>query len=238
MGVSLTGKSCYVCGKPASSSEHVPPRAIFPTNGDVPSEISFRRELITVPSCDDHNLRKSKDDEYLMMVLVAHFENNHLAGAQMRTKVMRAWTHNPHLANVAVQKPVSIQLNGQETMAFKVDLSRLYGAMELIARGLVFHTTGSPWVGGCHVWGLNMLPSKIETVDRVLATSQKIKDMLHSIFGDTPFLGANPLVFKYQIYLPVAPETLGCVRLVFYEGLEIAVFLGPVALGDSVLGEN
>ena len=43
------------------------------------SEKDYRKSLITVPSCDDHNLRKTKDDEYLMFVLACNIVNNEVA---------------------------------------------------------------------------------------------------------------------------------------------------------------
>lgn len=45
---------CAVCGRPATSRDHVPPRCLF--SGD-------RTNLITVPACDDHNNRRSGLDE-------------------------------------------------------------------------------------------------------------------------------------------------------------------------------
>lgn len=220
-------EACYVCRKPATSTEHVPPLCIFPESKDVPSAESYRRDLITVPSCDEHNLNKSKDDEYLMMILVAHFANNEVANQQMRTKVMRAWQRRPHLALATVKDPQPAHLDGKETMAFRVDLPRFTRAMELIARGLIFHSTGIRWAGTFRVWGTNMLPSNRERAEQILATSSSIKKMLATIFADKLFLGANPDVFKYQLHVPASPETLGCARLVFYGGLEIVVFSAP-----------
>ena len=218
---------CYVCGRSATSAEHVPPLCIFPESKDVPSAESYRRNLITVPSCDEHNLKKSKDDEYLMMILVAHFTNNEVANQQLRTKVVRAWQRRPHLALAAVKDPQLVRLNGEDTMAFRVDLPRLTRAMELIARGLIFHEKGIRWAGTFRVWGTNMLPSNAERAEQILSTSSSIKAAMATIFSNKPFLGANPDVFKYQLHVPEPPETLGCARLMFYGGLEIVVFGGP-----------
>ena len=140
---------CYACEKEAVSREHAPPLCIFPESADAPTHQLQRKNLITVPACDDHNLRKSKDDEYLMMVLVAHFENNALSKAQASTKVSRAWQRRPHLASMAVQNPIPIELNGQQRVAFHVDSERFDRAMELIAKALVFHEYGRRWNDPC-----------------------------------------------------------------------------------------
>lgn len=220
-------KTCYVCGAPATSREHCPPQCIFPAGKDVADSVSYRHNLITVPSFDEHNLRKSNDDEYLMMILVSHFGNNDLANQQMKTKVMRAWQRRPHIALTAVQNPQPARINGQETISFAVDLLRFTRAMELITRGLIFHTTGNPWVGFFRVWSPTMLPSRAESASSIMSTSKVIQQEMAKIFANQVFLGENPDVFKYQLHVPVPPEVHGCARLVFYGGFEVAVLFSP-----------
>ena len=53
-------KQCYFCGKEATSKEHVPPKSFFPDKD------KHRLNLITVPSCHDHNNKKSGTDEYIL----------------------------------------------------------------------------------------------------------------------------------------------------------------------------
>src|SRR6266849_2119003 len=71
-------KTCYMCDKPATSMEHVPPRCFFPPQDDLPKGkgMDFRKNLITVRSCDDHNMSKSDDDEYLKAIIALHWRNN------------------------------------------------------------------------------------------------------------------------------------------------------------------
>lgn len=95
----MVDEICYWCGEKAVSMEHVPPKCIFPEEKDVNEifEENFRKELITVPSCDLHNLKKSNLDEYLMAVLSAKVGNNSLAYIQTMTKVQRSLRRNPNL---------------------------------------------------------------------------------------------------------------------------------------------
>jgi hypothetical protein len=68
-------KQCYMCDAPATSKEHVPPKCIFPERKD--SDGQYLREgLITVPSCELHNSKKSADDEFLMVSIAGLFSNN------------------------------------------------------------------------------------------------------------------------------------------------------------------
>jgi len=59
---------CYMCDLPGTTDEHIPPRAIFPEAKDAEGR-NYRIDLITVPSCPDHNTAKSDDDEFLMVSL-------------------------------------------------------------------------------------------------------------------------------------------------------------------------
>ena len=45
--------TCYMCEKESTSSEHVPPKCLFPEKKDLPDGVDLRKSLITVPSCDE-----------------------------------------------------------------------------------------------------------------------------------------------------------------------------------------
>jgi len=80
---------CYKCNDIATSREHVPPICLFPEAKDV-SGLNFRKDLITVPSCDKHNSKKSHDDEFLMVSIAGIVGNNLVGYLQFQTKVSRA----------------------------------------------------------------------------------------------------------------------------------------------------
>ena len=216
---------CYACDQLATSRDHAPPLCLFPANAESPDGKSRRNNLITVPACDTHNLKKSKDDEYLMMVLAAPAQNNLVARSQILAKVIRAWNRRPHLATMAVQKPRPANLDGKASMIFQVDASRFDRSMELIARALIFHEGGSQWPGECQVWSPSMLPSKPETAGEVMATSRNLLAALAAIFEGVDFRGANPDVFQYRLRLPINQENVGMVELLFYEGFRVCVLL-------------
>lgn len=72
----------------ATSREHVPPKNLFPEARDFPGR-DFRQQLITVPSCDIHNLAKSQDDEFLMVCLAGLVGNNSIGYRHNMGKVDR-----------------------------------------------------------------------------------------------------------------------------------------------------
>lgn len=158
-----------------------------------------------------------------MTILVAHFTNNEVANQQMRTKVIRAWQRRPQLAAASVKNPQPAYLNGEKTMVFEVDMPRFERAMGLITRGLIFHTKGIRWPGEFIIWSTSMLPSDMESAEQIIATSNDIKKAMEAVFFKTPFLGANPEVFKYQLHISDHPDTRVCARLIFYGGLETVV---------------
>ena len=79
-----------MCDALATTKEHIPPKALFPKQKDVLSEISLRKDLITVPSCEKHNNSKSRDDEYLVFCLSTCFHGNDIKEQLFNTKIMRA----------------------------------------------------------------------------------------------------------------------------------------------------
>jgi hypothetical protein len=63
--------SCYyqLCTRNPDTKEHIPPKSFFP--------IDQRNQLLTVPSCEEHNNEKSSDDTY---VLAQHLPRWHFSG--------------------------------------------------------------------------------------------------------------------------------------------------------------
>ena len=216
---------CYACDRLATSRDHAPPLCIFPADADSPDGKLRRKNLITVPACDKHNLKKSKDDEYLMMVLAAPAQTNLVARSQILAKVVRAWNRRPHLATMAVRSPRPARLNGQDSIIFQVDASRFNRSMELIARALIFHEGGFRWRGECKVWSPSMLPSQPETADEVMTTSRNLLAALPAIFEGIDTRGTNPDVFQYRLRLPTDRENVGMIELHFYEGFRVCVLL-------------
>ena len=62
MNMNKAEKTCYMCEELATSVEHIPPQCLFPEQKDLPDGIDLRKQLLTVPSCDKHNSKKSQDD--------------------------------------------------------------------------------------------------------------------------------------------------------------------------------
>src|SRR4051812_40697399 len=81
----MSAETCYMCAELATSREHVPPKCISPEQKDVGRD--FRENLITVPSCREHNGRKSRDDEFLLVCLAGIIGNNSIGYRHKFSKV-------------------------------------------------------------------------------------------------------------------------------------------------------
>ena len=148
-------ETCYFCGAPATSNEHVPPKCIFPEKKDLGIEANYRENLLKVPSCEAHNLKKSKDDEYLLAILSMNCDSNKIGQRQATTKLVRAFQRSEGFRHAAINNPVRRLIFDRDkrlivgTAALTVDRGRLKRCFEHIGRGLYWdhygksHFTGS-----------------------------------------------------------------------------------------------
>jgi len=106
--------------------------------------MDYRKDLIMVPSCDNHNGVKSKDDEFFLMYMAANAFSNGTAYIHQATKLERILKRTPHIwaMLMATATPAFVKgQNGQksETCVFHIDWARFYSQFEHIARGLYYH---------------------------------------------------------------------------------------------------
>ncbi|OOE82802.1 hypothetical protein BZG72_07300 [Salinivibrio sp. PR6] len=213
-------KTCYMCEKPAVSSEHVPPKCIFPESKDVKG-INLRQHLITVPSCDVHNSAKSKDDEFLMVSLAGIFGNNSIGFQHKFSKVNRAIRRSSNrLLDAAFTKRKHYKLERDnkflEVIWGTFDHVRLNDCFTHIAYGLHFHHFERRFKGQVKVI-MGYLHSKDMSNNNFV---QFIKDRAAIDLKDVERCGKNPDVFYYQF---VAPDEHGIylLHMRFYGGIDV-----------------
>jgi hypothetical protein len=135
-----TAQTCYACDDPATSKEHCPPRVFFPEVADVGAD--HRSNLITVPSCDAHNARRSEDDAYVAYMVCVCLGNNDLALTQVATKVKRSIEKRPDVVARMFAEASPVRVGTLPTAALRMDLEAFRCVMASIARGIFFHCTG------------------------------------------------------------------------------------------------
>ena len=149
----LTQETCYMCSNQKSSREHAPPKCLFPELKDLEKGQELRKNLISVPSCDRHNSRKSEDDEYLLAVLTLNLPANETAVDHFSTKVIRSYQRKPALVNQLISTSTSIvsiynrTQEPHETLAISIDNVRLTRVLEGIVRAIFFHHFSQKWLG-------------------------------------------------------------------------------------------
>ena len=216
-----------MCGKKATSREHIPPLAIFPDKKDV-GETDFRKNLITVPSCDLHNQKKSKDDEFLMASISGVAGNNICGFVQTKTKLYRAFQRNPNLEKsiASNQKDFSIKSeNGTELpMALgNPDTKRLIKCFKQISHGIYYHEFNKVFDGVCGVILGGFLKYNDSNINSIQGLMRK-KEETYAINWEKK--GANPDVFYYQIS---PPDEFGLISVVltFFSFTKVYVDFQP-----------
>lgn len=215
---------CYRCDAEATSDEHVPPKCLFPEKKDLP-EVDYRKNLITVPSCEAHNTARSHDDEYLLCVLVTSYENNPVARRHFETKIIRLLRRKPWFQETLLKFFTPVLLNGEETGAFKADITRLKRVLEAIAYGLHFHTYQEQWHGDIKVIPLGLFKEEGETFIRH-PLEEMMRESSKAFLAGKGQRGENPDIFFYQIHRDLNERQL-VIKMVFYGGFEAIALSSP-----------
>ena len=224
----MTEKNCYYCGRPATSREHVPPQCIFPEQKDSFGK-DYRKNLITVPSCDEHNLKKCKDDEFLMANVTPTVGNNGAGYIQTKTKLRRAFDRtNLRLLNTTIsnaKEALWVSPSGKKfpILVGEPDMPRLIRALDYVVRGIYFHLVGVRFIGQCHIipdWIKFPKDPNLETSKKMFRRQIVTEKQNWLRFGD------NPEIFKFYIG---PTDELGFIPmlLVFFRGSYVYVSLQP-----------
>ena len=228
-------RTCYMCDKPATSDEHVPPKCLFPEKKDLPEGVALRKDLLKVPACDLHNTAKSKDDEYLLYVLSMNVANNAVAFTHFSTKVLRAYERRPALMRSIVsehQEVVAVDQAGTaiNTLMVKADMARINKCFNQMARALYFKAFNEQFSGECRfLHDFTIVP---DTKHRVTVTTKDSErsalEYVKSYFEKLNHKGSNPSIFQYRFE---EPDERGLIVLStrFYEGSNAFIAFIPNA---------
>ncbi len=230
---------CYACADITTTNEHVPPKCLFPERKDVPGGVDLRRNLITVPSYEEHNLRKSGDDEYLLYILCFNLPANTTAYGQASTKIARAIERRPALSKslMRAQQPVLViddrMREIYETAEVALDGARLERTLNLIALGIYFHHYRTRWNGNLRVYPEFIAFPYEANASEINVSISALTVYAEQLFSGANHYGENPDVFSYQIVEP--DHECRCVlRLRFYGGCKATAFFGSLSAHGQV----
>jgi len=192
--------TCYMCDREATTVEHAPPKCLFPERKDVPSQADYRKNLITVPSCDAHNTATSRDDEYLLYMLSASITSSDVGLNQFLTKVKRAAERSPALASsmLMTTDPVKIfhedSQEWKEAFGIQLQAGRLDSVFTKNAHALYFHEVGKKFFGRVKVvTGFTLYNDRSvnSAIESALTAAEEF-------FAHHEARGDNPDVFFYR----------------------------------------
>jgi hypothetical protein len=212
-----------MCDKPETSREHAPPRCLFPQAKDSLHGKNQRRNMIVVPSCDQHNGDKSADDTYLMQILPMSIGLNEVAAHYFQSKVARLVKCNKKLVKSLTDQAKQVTVHDtvadtwSQTIALSVDLGRVLGALEMNARAIYFHHRGVKFVDPVSVLtNFTLALDEVAQNDRVAA----IFDEADALLAGAGCHGDNPDVFFYRINRIENAELL---EMTFYGSSKVLV---------------
>jgi hypothetical protein len=218
---------CYMCNEHAISKEHIPPKCLFPELKDIPDK-NFRTNLITVPSCVNHNSKKSNDDEFLMVGLAGVIGNNSIGYRHHMGKVNRAIKRSSYklLEEVFLKKktyPVKLEENKFIDFIWGTpDIDRLNRCFRHIAYGLYLHHFKKRFKGNIKV----IMGHVISKEPNPETFKQFIKHRFDVDLREKEKLGENKDIFYYQF---IEPDNFGLIalKMCFYDGVDVYISFIP-----------
>ncbi len=220
---------CYCCNKKATTNEHTPPKCFFPQKKHLPKNSpNYRKNLITVPSCSEHNNHRSKDDEYTAAVIIMNSESK-LAFTFHKSKWVKTMLRNQaSLGKRIFSQARKVQTISKkdnlfipvERVAIRYEIDRIENVIKSIARAIYYLESKfqDQWLDDILIGSLNFL-NKDFTQTQYLHDLRKINQKFIALQETEeyriPKKGSNPEIFYYQF---LKEENNNClIRLVFYD---------------------
>lgn len=194
-------RECYLCGAPATTREHIPPRGMFPHPRP--------HNLVIVPACDECNRGNSLHDEYFRVVVATGSRDSPQSLALLHQRILPRVRKSPALIAGLMKSVQWVDLLSEggiylgRAPAFPFDRSRVQTVVDKIVRGLFFKHTNRRLAPEYVVSRFLYNPPVEKPFQDVIASLP-----LHNI-GD----GA---VFSYRYYLPDAAGSESFWFLMFY----------------------
>ena len=188
--------------------------------------MDYRKDLYTVRSCDEHNSKKSRDDEYLLYILAMCLPSNNIAKHHFLTKVQRAIKRKPALLESLLIKTQEVVLHDtvnnlwQKSIAIQPDHTRMNSLFTHIAKAIYFLETGKVWQKNVSVLIEFMLSlTNVAQNEHQTETESVINEFLTVISHK----GQNQDIFSYQ-FLEYQGQAM--LRLHFYGNSKVsAIFV-------------
>lgn len=216
----MTAKAtCYMCASEETSREHAPPLCFFPNVEAFGQDL--RRNLITVPSCDLHNSKKSKDDEFLRTVVLMTAESSPVGRHLFFGKLLRAVRRASHVYESFFSDKGTVEKG--RGRALQLDRERFDQCIDRLARALFFDTFKEKWALPIHVVSPNFISAVQDEKIVPHEPSMPLIATCRQYLLYEPIKGENPDAFMYRIRRDETAQ-LFALAAVFYKHFEIFTF--------------
>lgn len=194
---------CYWCGEPSESLDHVPPLNLFPKQ--------YRKNLIKVGACKNHNQLFSKLDEY-MSFLMAILSNDGIGKAYFFNKFLSmAKRHQSYGLKCKLTDNYFINDNGYFRQIVNKKEIDLY--FEKIIRGIIYHHYKTNVTGSVKYFSNRIINTRTNN-DNLKILIQTSNNLWTN--GDAE----NKEIFDYKYYYSI-PEKRFFIKMTFYELHEV-----------------
>lgn len=142
-------RECYLCGKPATTKDHIPPRGIFPK--------PFPSDFITAPACQRCNNDSSKDDLYFRDVISAAANDSPESLVLLKQRIIPRMRKDPGIILDLLKsaRPVDVYSDGhiylRRGYEITFDQKRIQAVIDRIVRGLYYEHAGKRLPDDCAV---------------------------------------------------------------------------------------
>lgn len=217
-----------MCDQIKTTRDHIPPICFFPEEKDIPKDKDYRKNLITVPACEEHNLKTSKDDEYIWAVIAFHWQNHPEVQEYSVKKIRRALSRNKKFFDLFFGEKNSrkfFSYKRENLVSIGLDVNRFKSAMQKIARGIYYDHFEQKWNGEITIFSRSLMA--ISPVSNPVYNEMfRIAEIARRLIIFQQKQGENSDIFYYQISQEnlLSPPIF---RLVFYGGFEVSAFFVP-----------
>ena len=226
----MPAQSCYMCDSFETSREHAPPQCFFPTEAEVGQDL--RVNLITVPSCDTHNSKKSADDEFFRaVVLAACAHQSPIASGHFLGKLLRAAARNPLTYGNYFNDNGTV--NEGAFRVLQIDRPRLDACLVHLAHALYFHATGERWAFPVLALSPSLFVGVMDDEVQTHVPSEQAAEYTRLYLSGIPIQGSNPEVFIYKLRYNDERTTFAMAAL-FYHSLEVFCYSSQAMLDADI----
>lgn len=100
---------------------------------------------------DEHNSKNSLDVEYVRNVIASHLATEGSAGANLQDTIFRSFENSPKLFNRTFTDAKAVNINGEETAVYMLEIRRFTTVMDAIAYAIYYKLHGHTYQGS---WGM------------------------------------------------------------------------------------